>query len=153
MADGVQSPKRPKPNRGIRLTQEKIGQRGNRRFMDRTTLGTFVEQSAGGPDKPFVAVPLKRDEFRVALMAQVNLCGLISGGPFESINASIASIPLFRIGIVAMLWIIPINDINGAIRSVLEIDRDIFRVATEQLIAASMDGIKTRTFATIDDAP
>ena len=42
-----------------------------------------------------------------------------------------------------MLLVVPVDDINRPVRAVLEIKRDVLRIATEELIGVSMHNVKT----------
>src|SRR6185436_16735378 len=104
----------------------------------------FGEQSLGGAAIPRVPMHEQTRQFHVAFCLKIHFHRFVSRSPFEAVNAPVAAIPLFGNWIMAMLLIVPIDNVNSAIRTVLQIDRDIFWIRAEKLIFAGVNCVEAR---------
>ena len=89
-------------------------------------------------------------QLRVLKAGEVHFPGLIGGGVFDPVDATVPAVPKFRVRIVAVLLVIPIDHIHRAIRAVLKVHGDISGVAAEEHVLAGMDGVEAGTEPLID---
>ena len=70
---------------------------------------------------------------------QVHLLWFKGGFVLHPVEAAIASVPMFGVGVVAMLLVVPIDHVNRAVRSGLKIDGDIFWISAKELVFSSVN--------------
>src|SRR5881394_1856198 len=109
-----------------------------------------MKQTTRGADKPFVVVMVQLHELCVFEAGEVCLSWLIRCGVFNPVDASISAVPAFRVRVMAMLLVIPVNHVHRAVRAVLKIDCDISRVAAKEHVLAGVDGVEAGTEPMID---
>ena len=100
-----------------------------------------MENAARSPNEPFILVVMEFRQVEVIESAKAYPAWFVGRIILDSIDAPVAAVPLLAIGIMTVLLIVPIDDINGAVRTVLQIDRDIFRIAAEELIPLGMNDL------------
>ena len=79
---------------------------------------------------------LQLRQFEIGPGAEVHLDRMIRRGPRDAVDAAVAAVPFFLGGIVAVLLVAPVDDIDRAIRAGLQIDGDVARVRREHQVAA-----------------
>ena len=104
--------------------------------------GAFTQEALGGAGVPFIPVLQEPDEFQIGFRAEIHFHRLIGSGPFQAIDPAVAPIPAFCVRVMAMLLIVPVNDVNGAVRAGLQINGYILRVAAEELVFPRVHRVK-----------
>src|SRR5947209_5116519 len=94
-------------------------------------------------------MPMQFDQLHVVEAGEVNLCRLVGGLPFKTVDATITAVPAFGVRVVAMLLVIPVDDVNRAVGAILQIYCHIFRIAAEELVAPGMDRVEPGTAAPV----
>src|SRR6266571_4603939 len=109
-----------------------------------------MKKAARGAYKPLVIVLVQLRQLCVRETGEVHLPRLIRGGVFDPVDATVPAVPTFRVRVVAMLLVIPVDHIHRAVRAVLKIDGDVSGVAAEEHVPAGMNGVEARTEPLVD---
>ena len=150
MSQGIYGPKRAEADGGIEMIGKDAAHDGDHLLAEIAAQRSFVYQASGRPDEPFVSMSVELDQLLVAQTRQVHLHGLVGGLPLHPVNPPVAPVPTLGVRIVAMLLIVPVDEIHRAVGTVLQIHSYIFRVGAKEQVAASMDRIKARAKRPVD---
>jgi hypothetical protein len=112
--------------------------------------GSFVEQSTGGAHVPFVFVSVQSGQFGVGHRAEVNRHRFVGWIVLQSVDAAVVAFPTFGIWIVTVLAIVPVDGIDGTVRTVLQVDGHVFGVGAKELILAGVNGLESGTEPVVD---
>ncbi len=148
---GVQRPKSAKLQgefslRVVRLTVQRCERPG----VERARGGAFLQQAAGGPNVPFAAVTVELGQLKVGASGEVDLGGAVVGSPGNAVNAAVGAIPDFGARVVTVLGVAPVDNIDCAVGSVLQIDGQVRRVGRERYILARVESLIGGAGANVD---
>ena len=84
---------------------------------------------------------LQIDELVVTHTTQINLHGLVCFLPRNAVDAAIAAVPFFVFGVVAVLGVGPVDEIDGAVGAGLEIDGDVVGGGAVEEVVARVESL------------
>lgn len=90
------------------------------------------------------------EQFDIGHFSHIRLHRLVGVGVLDAVDAAVGAVPLFGVGVMAVLLVVPVDDVNGAVGAVLEIDGDVFGIGAERHVASGVDGVEAGAFAEID---